>query len=198
MAEGGPGATIQIPRWIQLVGLPVLLVLAFMLARPLGHVLFLFLTASVIAFLLSPLVRRLERLRFPHGLGVAIVFLGFAAVVGVGLTVLSLVVIDQTREAAERIDAYISDESGATGRTGAEEDIDRLQGWLDDHGLEGIRLEQQLNEWVDSIGAGDISGYTQDAISFAQGAAVSVVLLLFSVILIIVIAVYMLLAMPGL
>ena len=58
----GPGPTIQIPRWIQLVGLPVLLVLAFFLVRScLGHVLFLFLTASVIAFMLNPLVRDLSR-----------------------------------------------------------------------------------------------------------------------------------------
>jgi hypothetical protein len=41
----GPGPTIQIPRWIQLVVLPVVLVLAFLLAKTLGHVLFLFLTA---------------------------------------------------------------------------------------------------------------------------------------------------------
>ena len=196
MAEGGPGPTIEIPRWIQLVGLPVLLVLAFLLARPLGHVLFLFLTASVIAFLLNPLVRHLQRLRVPHGLGVTVVYLAFAAVVGVGLTVLGVVVVDQVRSAAERIDAYVTDED-ASGRTGAEEDIDRLQRWLDDHGLEDVRIEQRLNEWVDSIGAGDISGYTQDAISFAQGAALSVVLLLFSVILVVVISIYMLLAMPG-
>ena len=52
-----PGPTIRIPRWIQLVGLPVLVVVAFLLARPLGHVIFLFLTASVIAFTLNPLVR---------------------------------------------------------------------------------------------------------------------------------------------
>ena len=50
----GSGPTIQIPRWIQLVVLPVLLVLAFLLAAKLGHVLFLFLTASVIAFTLNP------------------------------------------------------------------------------------------------------------------------------------------------
>mgnify|MGYP000353694195 FL=1 len=197
MAARGPGPTIQVPRWIQLVGLPVLLVLAFLLARLLGHVLFLFLTASVIAFLLNPLVRRLQRLRVPHGLGVTIVYLCFAGVVGVGLTVLSIVVVDQTRSAAERIDAYVTEE-GATGRTGAEADIDRLQGWLDDRGLEGVRLEARLNEWVDTIGAGDISGYTQDAISFAQGAAISVVLLLFSIILIVVISIYMLLDMPRL
>ena len=198
MAEGGAGPTIQIPRWIQLAALPVVLIVAFLLARPLGHVLFLFLTASVIAFLLNPLVRRLQRLRFPHGLGVAVVYLGFAGVVGVGLTLLSLVVVDQARDAAERIDEYLTDEASPGGSTGAEADIDRLQAWLDDHGLDGIRLEEQLDEWVDSISAGDISGYTQDAISFAQGAALSVVLLLFSIILIVVISIYMLLAMPGL
>ena len=60
---GGPGPTIQIPRWIQLVGLPVLLVVAFLFASTLGHVLFLFLTASVIAFMLNPLVRDLSRLK---------------------------------------------------------------------------------------------------------------------------------------
>ncbi|MDH5333186.1 MAG: hypothetical protein OEW65_04825, partial [Thermoleophilia bacterium] len=60
---GASGPTIQIPRWIQLVGLPVVAVVVFMLARPLGHVIFLFLTASVIAFTLNPLVRDLTRLR---------------------------------------------------------------------------------------------------------------------------------------
>ena len=65
----GRGPTIQIPRWIQLVVLPVLLVLAFLLAAKLGHVLFLFLTASVIAFTLNPLVRDLTRLRVPRGTG---------------------------------------------------------------------------------------------------------------------------------
>ncbi len=65
--------TIRIPRWVQLVGLPVLLLLAFLLARELGHVLFLFLTASVIAFMLNPLVRELSRLRLPRGLSVSVV-----------------------------------------------------------------------------------------------------------------------------
>ena len=60
------GATIRIPRWVQLVGLPVVFLVAFMLARPLGHVIFLFLTAAVIAFMLNPLVRDLQRLRLPR------------------------------------------------------------------------------------------------------------------------------------
>ena len=64
--------TISVPRWIQLVGLPVGLLVVWMLAGLLGHVLFLFLTAAVIAFLLNPLVRDLQRMRLPRGLAVAL------------------------------------------------------------------------------------------------------------------------------
>ena len=60
--------SIRIPRWIQLVGLPVLLLLAWTLAGTLGHAIFLFLTASVIAFLLNPLVRSLQGLRIRRGI----------------------------------------------------------------------------------------------------------------------------------
>ena len=59
--------SIRIPRWIQLVGLPVLLLVAWALAGTLGHAIFLFLTASVIAFLLNPLVRALQGLRIRRG-----------------------------------------------------------------------------------------------------------------------------------
>jgi predicted PurR-regulated permease PerM len=194
----GPGPTIQIPRWIQLVGLPVLAVIVFLLASTLGHALFLFLTASVIAFGLNPLVRDLTRLKVPRGLAVAIVYLVFASAVAALLIAIGAVAVDQTREASDRIDQYVTEESPETGKTGAEEDIDGLQVWLDDHGLEQIQIREQVNDWIDSLGAGEISGYVQDAISFAQGAALSVVFLLFSIILIVVISIYMLLDMPRL
>jgi putative heme transporter len=193
----GPGPTIQIPRWIQLVVLPVLLLLAFLLAAKLGHVLFLFLTASVIAFTLNPLVRDLTRLRVPRGPAVFIVYTVFAAVVVALLVAVGVVAVDQARNAADRADEYVTEELG-TGQTAAEEDIDRLQAWLDDHGLEDIRIRRQVNEWLESLSAGEISGYAQDAISFAQGAAFSFVLLLFSIILIVVISIYMLLDMQRL
>jgi predicted PurR-regulated permease PerM len=190
--------TIRIPRWIQLVGLPVLLLLAFLLARTLGHVLFLFLTASVIAFTLNPLVRDLTQVRLPRGVAVAVVSVIFAtAFVGL-LFALGTVVFSETRSAADRIDVYLTEEVPATGQTEAEDDVDRLQTWLNNHGLEGIKLEEQLDDLTDSIGAGEVSGYVRDAISFAQGAALSVILLLFSVVLVIVITIYMLLDMPRL
>ena len=76
-------------------------------------------------------------------------------------------------------------------------DVDRLQRWLDDHGLEGSdrgaaqrphRLDRRRRHLR----------YAQDAISFAQDAALSVILLLFSVVLVVVISIYMLLDMPRL
>ena len=195
MAE--PGPTIQVPRWIQLVGLPVLAVFAYLLASTLGHAVFLFLTASVIAFLLNPLVRKLEEVRVPRGLGVAIVYLTFAAAVVVIVVALATVVVDQARSAADRIDNYVTEEDGRTSLTGAERDLDRLDAWLADRGV-NVDLRDQAGDWLDSLSAGDISGYTQDAVSFAQGAAKSVVILLFSIVLIIVISIYMLLDMPRL
>ena len=78
----------------------------------LGHVLFLFLTAAVIAFLLNPLVRDLQRIRLPRGLAVAVVFLLFATAVDVRRRSRSArVVVDQTRSAADRVDDYLTVES---------------------------------------------------------------------------------------
>jgi predicted PurR-regulated permease PerM len=194
---GGPGPTIQVPRWIQLVGLPVVLVVAFLLAETLGHVLFLFLTASVIAFMLNPLVRDVTRLKVPRPISVTFVYALFAATVTALLIAIGVVAFDQARNAGERIDDYVTNEDSG-GQTAAERDIDGLQAWLDDHGLERIRVREQVNDSIDSLSAGDISGYVQDGIEFAQGAAISVVLLLFSLILIVVISIYMLLDMPRL
>jgi predicted PurR-regulated permease PerM len=194
---GGPSPTIQIPRWIQLVGLPVLLVLAFLLAGTLGHVLFLFLTASVIAFMLNPLVRDVTRLKVPRALSVTFVYAVFAASVSALLIAIGVVAFDQARNAGERIDDYVTNED-AEGLTAAERDIDGLQAWLDDNGLERIQIREQFNDAIDSLGAGDVSGYVEEGIAFVQGAAISFVLFLFSLILIVVISIYMLLDMPRL
>ena len=154
---GGPGPTIQIPRWIQLVGLPVLLVLAFLLAGTLGHVLFLFLTAAVIAFMLNPLVRDLTRLKLPRALSVTVVYVIFAATVAALLIAIGAIAFDQARNAGQRLDDYVTTEDPVSGQTAAELDIDGLQAWLDDHGLERIQIRAQVTDWVDSLSAGDFS-----------------------------------------
>ena len=114
--EAPRGPAIRIPRWVQLVGLPVLLVLGYFLASTLGHALFLFLTAAVIAFLSNPLARDLQKLKLRRGLAVAIVFLLFASAVGVAVAGIATIAVDQTRSASTKIENYVTVKGAGTRR----------------------------------------------------------------------------------
>jgi predicted PurR-regulated permease PerM len=193
---GSPApARIEIPRWVQLVGLPLLLLLAWAVAGAVRHAVFLFLVALLIALLLNPLVRGLGRAWIPRGLAVAIVYLAFAAAVALVILLLATVVVQQTRNASHRVDNYFTVDSGHPRRTGAENDLARFQGWLNAHHLKRVHVEQQGNKFLSSIGTNDVTRYTQKALNWAEGAGVAVVGLLFSIVLVIVVSVYMLLDM---
>ena len=186
---------IEIPRWVQLVGLPLLLLLAWVVAGAVRHAVFLFLVALLIALLLNPLVRGLGRVRIPRGLAVAIVYLGFAAVIALAVVVLATVVVQQTRNASHRVDDYFTVASGHPRETGAAHDLARFQHWLDTHHLKRVRVEKQGNKFLSSIGTNDVTRYTQKALNWAEGAGVAVVALLFSILLVVVVSIYMLLDM---
>jgi len=194
MPAGAP--TLQIPRWIQLVGLPVLLVLLWVVAGAVRHVVFLFLVASLIALLLDPLVKAINRARIPRGLSVAVVYLSFLAALIVAIVALATVVVTQTRTAGDRFNAYFT--HGARGQTHADHDVDALQRWLDGHGLGGIKVRKKGHDLVRRIRDKDVGKYTNRVVKFVEGAAISVGKLVFSLILILVVSVYMLLDMPRL
>ena len=192
---GGLPPRIEIPRWMQLVGLPLLLVLAWVVAGAVRHVVFLFLVALLIALLLNPLVRGLGRVWIPRGLGVAIVYLSFAAAVALAVIALATVVVQQTRHASHRVDNYFTVASGHPRETGAAHDLTRFQHWLDTHHLQRVRVEKQGTTFLNSIGTKDVEKYTTKALNWAEGAGLAVVGLLFSIVLVIVVSVYMLLDM---
>ncbi len=193
MSGGTP--TIQIPRWIQLVGLPVLALIAILLVGKVFHVVFLFLVAGLIALLLDPLVRALERLRIPRGFSIAIVYLSFAAALVVVAIAIGVIVSDQTQSAANRIDAYLTSEDGQSSQTGFEQDVDRFQVWLDTHHLERVDIRKQGQDFAANIKGQDVEKYTSKAIDFARGAAISIFQLVFSIVLFVVVSIYMLLDM---
>ena len=83
----------------------LLLLPRWALAGTLGHAIFLFLTASVIAFLLN--------------LGVV----RSAAAMIVLIVALVTVVVEQTRSAADRVDAYLTDEPGRSGDSAFDRDV---------------------------------------------------------------------------
>ncbi len=196
MPAGAP--KVQIPRWIQLVGLPLVLLLVWVLARAVGHVVFLFLVAAIIALLLNPFVRALGRAKIPRGLAVAVVYLGFAAAVGVALVALATVVVDRTRLASNRVDIYFTNQVGRPPTTHAERDLNRVQHWLDSNGLKRIQIEKQGKKFLHNIGTKDVTKYTSKAISWAEAAGLVAFQILFGGILVIVVSIYMLLDMPRL
>src|SRR5207253_8840889 len=62
-AMASAAAKIQIPRWIQLVGLPLLLIFLWLVAGAARHVVFLFLVAALIALPLDPVVNAFTAFR---------------------------------------------------------------------------------------------------------------------------------------
>jgi predicted PurR-regulated permease PerM len=186
---------IEIPRWIQLIGLPLVLLLLWKLAATVTHVVFLFIVAALIALLLDPIVRAFARLRVPRGFSIAVVYLSFATVIVASAIAIGAIVIDQSRAAADRIDNYLTVERGQPPQTDAERDVVRLQVWLDDHGLERIRVRKQGDDLVNSLRDAGPREYTTRAIDFLEGAALSIFQLIFSFVLVLVVSIYMLLDM---
>ena len=186
---------IEIPRWIQLVGLPLLLVLVWVLARAAGHAVFLFLVASLVALLLDPLVRALGVFRIRRGIAVGLVYISFAGALIVIVVALATVVVSQTRTAANRFNDYFTAQHGQTHQTSADRDVDRLQHWLNTHHLRSIKIEKSGHRLVERIRDRDVGKYTHRLVNFVEGAAISIGRALFDAVLILVVSVYMLLGM---
>jgi len=186
---------IQVPRWVQLVSLPLALLLLWAVAGAVRHVLFLFLVALLIALLLNPIVRGLGKAWIPRGAAVALVYLAFAAAVGLTIVALATLVVQQTRTATHRVDAYFTIHAGHPRQTGAEHDLARLQVWLNQNHLSGIHVQRQGNKFLHQVGLKDVQKYTARALNWAEGAGVAVVTLLFDAFLVVVVSIYMLLDM---
>jgi predicted PurR-regulated permease PerM len=178
---------------MQLVGLPLLLVLAWVLASAAAHVVFLFVVAALVALLLDPLVRGLQRVRLPRGLSVALVYLGFAVALGLIILAVTTAVVGQTKTAANRFNAYFTKTHGSAGQTSADRDVDRLQHWLNAHRLKSVKVQARGHRLVRQIRQRDVGKYTHKIVTFVEGAAVSIGKTLFSVVLLFVVSVYMLL-----
>jgi len=121
MPGGAP--KIEIPRWIQLVGLPLVLLFLWVVAGAARHVVFLFLVAALIALLLDPVVRLVGRARIPRGLAVAMVYLSFVVALIVVIGALGTVVVNETRTAAKRVDSYFTKPIGQTNQVAADRDV---------------------------------------------------------------------------
>ena len=198
MSALGRPPRIQVPRWVQLVGLPLLLVLAWILLTAASHVVFLFLVAALVALLLDPLVRALQKARLPRGLSVALVFLTFASMLALVILAIATAVVGETKTAANRFNDYFTNRLPSTGQTAADRDVDRLQLWLNEHHLKSIDIKQRGHRIVRQIQQRDVGKNTKRIVSIVEGAAISIGKTLFSLVLLVVVTIYMLIDMQRL
>jgi len=179
-----PPAHVQpvvVPRWVQLVMLPLAVVGLYGLLRTAGPVLELFIIAGLLALLLNPFVTLLQRAHLPRALAVAIVMIGLLGLlVGLGF-LLANPISDQVSGFQHNVPRYVDD---------ANSSLADLQDWLDRKGVdvqvseEGQTALQTLGERVGG-GAGDVVSFTRDALQTLVEASLALFL-------VIVLAVYML------
>lgn len=74
---------ITIPRWAQLIVIPVAVLLGVYFARMVSHALFVFLMATLLALLLNPLAKMLTRVHVARAVGVPVLYLAMLTIAGV-------------------------------------------------------------------------------------------------------------------
>jgi predicted PurR-regulated permease PerM len=179
---------VVVPRWIQLVLLPLALLALWSLARAAHTVLLVFLVASVIALILNPLVKLVQRpfgkrgFRLPRGLAVAAVYIGFFVVLaGVGL-----LLANPVTNQVEALQNDVPDLVDSANRSLAD-----VQTWLDDQGID-VHVKDQGEDALQTLQR-NVLHRSGDIVSFGQDLLRRVVETGFGLILVIVISVYMLL-----
>jgi predicted PurR-regulated permease PerM len=170
-----------IPRWIQLVALPLLLLLGFAVIKAAGTVVLLFVTAAVIALILNPLVAGLQRARLPRGLAIVCVYLGFVAALAAAGVVLANPISDQVTTLRDDIPS-ITDS--------ANQRLADVQDYFDRKGI-NVEIKKQGHTALDTLQSKVVGG-TDSIVSFGTDLLTKIVTASFGLILVFVLSVYML------
>lgn len=170
-----------VPRWIQLVALPLLLLLGFAIIKAAGTVVLLFVTAAVIALILNPLVAGLQRARLPRGVAIVCVYLGFVAALVAAGVLLANPISDQVTTLRDDIPS-ITDS--------ANQRLADVQQYFDRKGI-NIEIKKQGHTALDTLQSKVVGG-TDSIVSFGTDLLTKLVTASFGLILVFVLSVYML------
>jgi predicted PurR-regulated permease PerM len=171
-----------VPRWVQLVLLPLSLLALWALARAAGKVLVIFIVAAVIALILNPLVAFLQRrVRLPRGLAVLAVYLAFfLTLTGVGF-LLANPISNQVRTFTHNLPHIVNE---------ANVQIAKFQRTLDKGGIH-VKLVEQGKTALQTF-QGKLSKSASQITSFAGGLLTEIAGALVDLVLVFVLSVYML------
>jgi predicted PurR-regulated permease PerM len=174
-------APVIVPRWVQLVLLPIGLLGLWALARAAGPVLLILIVAGLIALILAPLVRLLSR-RLPRGLAILLVYLGGIAILaGIGVLLASPV--------STQISHFKSNLPGII--AGANRDLANVQNWLNQHGI-NLHIKQQGQSALDTLQK-TLAKRSGAIVSFSRDLLASIVTIGFDLVLVLVLSIYLLL-----
>lgn len=177
---------VVVPRWVQLVVLPLALLALWALARAAGKVLLIFVVAALIALILNPAVAFLQqRARMPRGLSVLAVYLAFfLTLAGIGF-LLANPISNQVRSFTDNV-PHLVDEANRS--------LAKVQGTLNKSGFHVHFIKQgktALQTFQEKLtkSSSSIASFGGDLLSEAAGA-------IFDLVLIFVLSIYMLLYGP--
>ncbi len=175
-----PVTPVVVPRWIQLVALPLAVLGLWAVARAAGSVLLVLVAAATVALILAPLVRVLER-PLPRGIAILAVYLGgLAVLVGIGFLLVNPV-SHQVAVFEHNLPSIVRN---------ANRDLANVQAWLNDRGIH-IHIQQQGHTALDTLQK-DILKRSGDIVSFSRDLLSSIVTVGFDLVLVLVLSVYLL------
>jgi predicted PurR-regulated permease PerM len=183
--EPGPSAPavakVVVPRWIQLVTLPLLIVALYLVAKAAGVVLLAFTVAAVVALILNPIVSFLQQRRVPRGLAILTVYLGLLVVLAGAGVLLANPVADQAQKFGNDVPSIVND---------ANSRLADLQGYFDRKGIH-VEVKRQGETALQTLQEKVVGG-TSDIVNFGGAILKTVVTAGLGLLLIIVLSVYML------
>lgn len=176
-----PILKVVVPRWIQLVGLPLGVVALYLIAKTAGVVLLAFTVAAVVALILNPMVSFLQRRRLPRGLAILIVYLGLIGVLAFVGVLLANPVADQAQKFGNDVPSIVDD---------ANNRLADLQDYFDDKGI-NIEVKRQGETALQTLQEKVVGG-TSDVVDFGGQILKTAVTAGLGLLLVIVLSVYML------
>jgi putative heme transporter len=185
--QAGPPAPppVVVPRWVQMVTLPIALLGLYALLRASGTVVLLFIVATLIALLLNPIVTLLHQRWLPRGVAILLVYLSFfVALAAIGFA-LSSPISNQVQSFQHNLPHIISS---------ANKHLHDLQVFFNKHGVH-VQLEKQGKTGLQTLQDKILKG-SSSIVSFSGSLLTKVVTTSFQAILIFVLSVYMLVYGP--
>jgi predicted PurR-regulated permease PerM len=178
---GPPVAPVVVPRWVQLVILPIALLGLWALARAAGSVLLILIAASTIALILNPLVKMLERRRVPRGLAILLIYLaGFASLAGAGV-LLSSPISTQVTRLTNDVPSFVRK---------ANRELTSVQHWLNRNGIK-VQIQQQGQTALQTLEKNVLKS-SGSIVTFSRDLLGQLVTTSFALVLILVLSIYLL------